>query len=182
MQQQLLGLLVVFAYPLLDTAAHAARVLPQPVVESPGDGAGSVAPEPVKPRARTTRRLVYSCVTPSPVTFADRPCGELAVLRELIVQPSQPNPAAPPAIGPEPSPTGRRRIPSASHSDPDRGAERAKTDGTSEEQEHAEACRRLETRLQQIDAQMRAGYGAGEAGRLWDRWREAKSSLRESRC
>jgi hypothetical protein len=165
--RQTLCLLLVLGSSLLAAAAHAARVLPQPVVESPGEVAGSVAPEPVKPRARPTRRLVYSCTTPSLVTFADRPCGEQPVVRELVVLPATLPLESPPTIGVAPQADRNR------HGQPDL---------RTQDDKHAEACRRLEARLEHIDSQMRAGYGAGEAGRLWDRWREAKSSLREARC
>ena len=47
---------------------------------------------------------------------------------------------------------------------------------------HAEKCRKLEAAVAAIDSRMRSGYSAREAGRLWDRWREAKARLQEADC
>jgi hypothetical protein len=46
----------------------------------------------------------------------------------------------------------------------------------------AATCQRLQEAVEALDAHMRNGYSAREAGRLWDRWREARSRLREARC
>ena len=46
----------------------------------------------------------------------------------------------------------------------------------------ATTCERLQTALALVDDRMRAGYSAKESARLWERWREARSQLREARC
>jgi hypothetical protein len=46
----------------------------------------------------------------------------------------------------------------------------------------AQTCERLARTLRDLDARMRAGYSAREAGRLWDRWRETRERLREAGC
>ncbi len=160
----------------VDTAAAAARVLPQPAVDIVG-GAGSVSPEPLQPRAKPTRRLVYSCVAPALVTFADRPCGMQPVLRELVVQPGIRAGSAMPPIGDSRN-RPRRHDPAAGGA----AVGTRQADVADETTKHDDACRKLQTRLDQVDAQMRAGYAAAEAGRLWDRWRDAKQRLRENRC
>jgi hypothetical protein len=40
----------------------------------------------------------------------------------------------------------------------------------------------LRERLAAIDDQMRSGYSAREAARLWQRWRETRERLRAQRC
>jgi hypothetical protein len=40
----------------------------------------------------------------------------------------------------------------------------------------------LRARLAAIDDQMRSGYSAREAARLWQRWRETRERLRAQRC
>ncbi|MBK7904341.1 MAG: hypothetical protein IPJ97_16400 [Proteobacteria bacterium] len=158
----------------LSTSPHAANALLLPTVDSPAGGGGSVVLEPVKPRAQSTRRLVYSCVAPDLVTFSDRPCGPLPEVRELKV--SAPAPTAAGA-SPELAKTRERAAPSRGIStgredaDPDEG-----------ETEHAATCQKLQATLDSLDSRMRTGYSAREAGRLWERWREAKVRLREANC
>jgi hypothetical protein len=40
----------------------------------------------------------------------------------------------------------------------------------------------LERQLDELNNQMRTGYSAREAARLWDRWRDLKEKLRTTRC
>ena len=159
---------------LLPTSPHAANALLLPAVDTPAGGGGSVVLEPVKPRTQPTTRLVYSCVAPGLVTFSDRPCGPLPEVRELKV--STPAPAAAGAAlelgkAREPAAAGRRNAPGRENADPDDG-------GT----EDAAICQKLQATLDNLDSRMRTGYSAREAGRLWERWREAKVRLREANC
>jgi hypothetical protein len=158
------------------TPTFGAHVLPQPAVDTVVESAGSVIPEPVRARARPTTRLVYSCVMPGLVTFADRPCGPAAQPRELKL--STPPPAASAAgesssIDEPTAAAAQARRNAAAKADA--AAARAAAD-------RAATCLRLEAALDEVDSQMRAGYPAREAGRLWERWRGARASLREARC
>ena len=167
-------LLATQAMIFLPTSPHAANALLLPAVDSPTGGGGSVVLEPVKPRAQPTRRLVYSCVAPGLVTFSDRPCGPLLEVRELKVGVAAPTAGgASPELGKarEPSAPGRSNSPARENSDPDDG-----------EVKHAAICQNLQAELDSLDSRMRTGYSAREAGRLWDRWREAKARLREANC
>lgn len=167
-------LLATQAMLFLPASPHAANALLLPAVDGPTGGSGSVVLEPVKPRAQPTRRLVYSCVAPGLVTFSDRPCGPLPEVRELKVSAPAPTAAgASPELGKtrEPSTPSRRNAPEREHADPDDG-----------EVEHAATCQKLQATLDSLDSRMRAGYSAREAGRLWERWREAKALLHEANC
>ena len=165
-------LLAVQAILVLPTSPHAANALLLPAVDSPAGGGGAVVLEPVKPRAQPTRRLVYSCVAPGLVTFSDRPCGPLPEVRELKV-------SAPAAAGASPE-LGDAREPSAASRRNSTGREDVDPDDAQEE--HSATCRKLQATLDSLDARMRTGYSAREAGRLWDRWREAKARLHEANC
>lgn len=156
------------------TPAFSAQVLPQPAVDTAVESAGSVIPAPVRERARPTTRLVYTCVTPGLVTFADRPCGPAAQQRELKLDLPRPAAAgeAPSIAEPMPAAAKARRDTVAKA---DVAAARIAAD-------RAATCLRLEAALDEVDSQMRAGYPAREAGRLWERWRGARASLREARC
>jgi hypothetical protein len=154
-------------------AAQAAQVLPEPVVDPIAGSAGSVQPQPVQPRARTSRRLVYSCIEPGLVTYADRPCGHAASRRELKVRTPAVAAGAAPVVGAAANPADDKRRVADARSDA--AAARAAA-------ERAEACQQLETAADEVDSRMRAGYPAREAGRLWERWREVRARLREARC
>jgi hypothetical protein len=166
-------LLVAAACGLLVTMAHSAQVLPEPAVDAAAGGAGSVQPQPVQPRARTNRRLVYSCVEPGLIIYSDRPCSPAAARRELQVHTPRMTAGEAPDVDDARAQAADKRRTAAAKADAN--AVRTAT-------ERAETCARLEAAVDEVDSLMRAGYPAREAGRLWERWREARARLREARC
>jgi hypothetical protein len=165
--------LLLLATPLLLAAllerAPAAQVLPLPTVDSPQGGGRAVVLEPVPIRAAVTRRTIFTCITPQLVTYSDRPCGPLTDTRQLrTVTPAGEEVRASPSRPQPPPGTTRQRDDSAGSSEPDRARE--------------PACARLEQDVAELDQRMRAGYAAREAGRLWQRWREARARLRDADC
>jgi len=153
--------------------AHSAQVLPEPRVEVAPDSAGSVRPQPVPPRARATSRLVYSCIEPGLITYADRPCSPAAAQRQLQVLTPVSRAGEAPDVEKTATDAADNRRAAAAKADAD--AARAAA-------QRAATCARLEAAVDEVDSQMRAGYPAREAGRLWERWREARARLREARC
>jgi hypothetical protein len=167
-----IALAAFFVCSLFFATAQSAEVLPDPRVDAAPDNAGSVRPQPVPPRARTTSRLVYSCIEPGLITYADRPCGPASARRQLkVLTPSSPAGEAP-------------DIEKTTTTADDRRAAAAKADANAARAaaQRAENCARLEAAVDEVDSQMRAGYPAREAGRLWERWREARARLRDARC
>ncbi|MGI9245839.1 MAG: hypothetical protein ACR2I8_03940 [Steroidobacteraceae bacterium] len=170
---------------------------------NPIAGGGSVTlesvPDPAPPLR--TRRLVYACASADGAVFADRPCGVAAAVRELLV--TQPPAASAAAVGSGAGPrAGHGASPArtltpndsrtpGSSSQPtlardDARMRRREGGGTAPGRDpdaaQVAACERLEESLEDIDSRMRAGYSAREAAQLWNRWREAKSRLREAGC
>lgn len=148
---------------------HAAHTLPLPAVDSPQGGGGAVVLEPAPAPAAVSRRTIFTCIAPRLVTYSDRPCGPLADTRELrtVTQPGAHVQAA--TARPEPAPAAPTR--------------RDETAGTIDPtQVREQACARLEEAVTELDQRMRAGYSAREAGRLWERWRQARARLREADC
>jgi hypothetical protein len=159
---------------LQSPSSRAVSTLLLPVVDTPSGGGGSVVLEPVRPPAQPTRRLVYSCATPGHVTFSDRPCGPAPQVRELKVAAP-----APVAAGAVPDLAKARQAPPATTRPT---THRETDDASAGVDEHAMTCGKLRATLDDVDARMRAGYSAREAGRLWERWREAKARLHEANC
>jgi hypothetical protein len=156
-------------------AGHAARA------GNPIGGGGTVVLEPLPSSSapRTLRRVVYTCVSPGLVVFSDRPCGPLPQLHEVrLLDPAAGRTGAPATVrAPEPAATTRRDA-RPGRREPE-GAEDDESDAAGLQ---AATCRRLEHAVRALDDRMRSGYSAREAARLWARWREARSRLREADC
>ena len=137
----------------------------------------AIAPVEPPPRARM-HRVVFTCIEPGLVTFADKPCGPSSQMRDLPVERERVRPAASPA--PQ---DGKSTRTDARKRDTAAGTRsRDETEALSAAEAQAQTCARLTHALRELDARMRAGYSAREAGRLWDRWREARERAREAGC
>ena len=150
------------------TCAQVNSCLADSSAVSPTGGGASVRLEPV-PRAVAARapRPVYVCRDAIPVVFSDRPCGPVTERRSLDIFEPGPGQAA----------TTIRLVPSAST--------RPRKQPIADELHPAgrdDQCKRLRDQLETLDDQMRSGYSAREAARLWTRWRAAKARIRDARC
>jgi hypothetical protein len=131
-----------------------------------GGGGGVLELAPPTEPSRSKRR-VYVCRDGGTPVFTDRPCGLSARVHDIPI-------AAPTAGGavslapPTPSASTRPRLMPAPAAD-------AVTPGQAR-------CTALRERLAAIDDQMRSGYSAREAARLWQRWRDARARLRAQHC
>ena len=138
--------------------------------EAPGETGprapvAAAAPAPLA--ASRTHRLVYSCRDGNVPMFADRPCGEAALLRSLDVY--------------TPAQSGR---PPTTVAEPAKATTRPAVRETRGRavQDAADKCERLQKSLDDVDDRMRAGYPARQAAQLWQRWRDARAAVREAGC
>ena len=114
-----------------------------------------------------TDRPVFVCRGPATVIFSDRPCGPLAEAR--VLQVPEPGPGAAPSVARAPTTEATRPLPKPQVAD-------------AKPLEKDDRCRRLRDQRERLDDQMRAGYSAREAARLWNRWRELDAKLYAARC
>ena len=156
---------------LLPCSSTGAQSAPEVAAASPayplGGGGGGrleLAPptEPSKPKRR-----VYVCRDAGTPVFTDRPCGLSARVHDIPITATASGGAVS-LTPPEPGASTRPRVMPAPPDDavtPDKAR-----------------CAALRERLAAIDDQMRSGYSAREAARLWQRWRDARARLREQHC
>lgn len=135
--------------------------------ESAASGAGVSTESPPAHATPRRHRAVFVCQDAGIPVFSDRPCGAAAVTRTLVVE--IPRAGSPPTTVPTVSRSSTRPLPSPAADDaPDRAA--------------PSHCATLQRQLDELNNQMRTGYSAREAARLWDRWRDLKEKLRTTRC
>jgi hypothetical protein len=145
--------------------------------EGPAATGGSVESRPATVKA-STRRLVFSCIAPGHITFSDRPCGPATAVRELQLRAAIKPDAAIQQAGRTSTVT-----PEAPRASPrERTAVDDRLNVPDPSPDAAATCQRLGAAVASLDTRMRNGYSAREAGRLWDRWRDAKARLREADC
>lgn len=144
--------------PEAEPAAHA-----QPLG---GGGSGVLEPAP-PPAAARQQRQVYVCRDAATPIFTDRPCGPSAAIHEIRFE----LPGAGDAVSLSPRPPSASTRPRVVPAPP--------ADAVTPAQAR---CTALRVRLAAIDDQMRSGYPAREAARLWQRWRDVRAQLRAQHC
>ena len=173
---RLLAITVASLAPAL-FPAWALAAAPEPdATASPMGGGGSVVLErvPEKPVAGSTQRIVFTCVTPGLTTFSDRPCGPLPERREIeLLSATKARGGETASVTPP-----RARASTKPAAVPGKPGVRAARREANRDRD----CQTLRHAVTAIDRQMRAGYSAREAARLWERWREAKDRLHAAGC
>jgi hypothetical protein len=153
--------------PCASTAAGSEPEAVEAANVQPSGGAGSGVLESGPPTAEPRqRRLVFVCRDAGAPVFTDRPCGPSPAIHEVRFA----MPVAGSAVSlapPAPAASTRPRVMPATADAVTAGSAR---------------CTALRERLAAIDDQMRSGYSAREAARLWQRWRDARARLRAEQC
>jgi hypothetical protein len=155
--------------------APAASGVPDARHDAPPEGAAPAREAgPAEPDAlghiRVARRDVFVCREPAVTVYSDRPCGELALKRELVLRiPELPAGKAPSTEALPAKAATLPRVEAAAGSRDPKADARAR-------------CRQLNDAIETVNERMRAGYSAREAPRLWQRWRDAHDRLREADC
>jgi hypothetical protein len=119
--------------------------------------------------AHTAERSVYRCVADGVVTFSDRPCGSLMQVYSYEI--ASPAAAEAPAAAKAPASAKPAQVRKP-------GQQRAQTRSSGREV----GCERIQARLEQLRARMRAGYGVAEGERLRDQERTARARFRKLLC
>jgi len=146
------------------SAPEVAAAAPAQPLGGGGGGILELAPPTEPPRPK---RRVYVCREASTPVFTDRPCGLSAGVHEIPI--AAPGAGGAVSLAPQAPAAGTRpRVMPAPAAD-------AVTSGKGR-------CAALRERLAAIDDQMRSGYSAREAARLWQRWRDARARLRAQQC
>lgn len=164
-----------FASLLLSVSSAAAERPVEPGTNPlGGSGAGVLERVPDQPAASRQQRIVFTCVAPGLTTFSDRPCGPLPERRSLdlpVVAGKAPGEVA--SVVPRRAAASTKPAVNAGQRDarPSQAADGA-----------ASNCDQLRHTVAVIDRQMRAGYSARDAPRLWERWRDAKDRLHAAGC
>lgn len=141
---------------------------------NPAGGGGTVILEPVAaPSVQRKQRTVFVCAEDGAPVYSDRPCGPIVAIRELDVSEPGPGPGSGQAsstLRAEPTATTRPLVQHAALESPRR------------DPDENDRCNELHQQLDAVDEQMRAGYSARQAARLWNRWRDLKARIHASRC
>jgi len=146
------------------SAPEVAAAAPAQPLGGGGGGVLELAPPAEPPRPK---RRVYVCREASTPVFTDRPCGFPAIVHEIPI--TAPGPGSAVSLAPQaPAASTRPRVMPAPAADAATAAQ--------------VRCAALRERLAKIDDQMRSGYSAREAARLWQRWRDARARLRAQHC
>lgn len=156
---------------LLPCSSTGAQSEPEAAAASPaqplGGGGGGVLDLASPTEPSRPKRRVYVCRDAGAPVFTDRPCGLSASVHEIPI--AAPGAGGAVSLAPQAPPASTRpRVMPAPAADAVTSAQAR--------------CKALRERLAVIDDQMRSGYSAREAARLWQRWRDARARLRAQHC
>ncbi len=150
---------------LLSACAHAEATPGR--TTTPFGGGRAVTLEPVPPTARRTgHRLIFVCRDRDPVVFSDRPCEQQPGLR---TDGQSRGPGRPASTVPGLSMAGTM-TPAKS------------IGGPPEDRGNSARCRRIQSRLEQLDEKMRRGYPTSDSAQLWGRHRRLSRQWRTDGC
>ena len=145
---------------------------------NPTGGGGSVILEPVAaPPVQRKQRTVFVCAQAGVPVYSDRPCGPTVAIRELDV--SEPGPGSGSGSGSGQASSTLRAEPTATTRPL---VQHVALESPRHERDENDRCNELHQQLDAVDEQMRAGYSARQAARLWNRWRDLKARIHASRC
>jgi hypothetical protein len=169
--------LTVSALVLITAVVRAEAELALPPRTVADDNSQVVEPVPMPAKSRKSR-TIFACRTGALVEFADRPCDIAATSRSLEFTTGT-GPGSTPSTRPRESLASTR--PKVAATPADAVSADAVADARDDEAQRKK-CTTLQGQLDAVDSRMREGYGARDAARLWNRWRELKEEIRTSAC
>lgn len=150
---------------LLSACSHAEAAPGR--TNTPFGGGRAVTLEPVPPTARRAgHRLIFVCRDRDPVVFSDRPCEQQPGLQ---TDGESRSPGRPASTVPGLSMVGTMTPAQSVGRPPDGHSNSAR-------------CRRIQSRLENLEEKMRRGYPMSDSAQLWGQHRGLSRQWREDGC
>ena len=157
-----------------------AAVVPSPVIELPRVIEGS-APDGRDPSAARTGGEsyvgVYECTINGQRVVSDKPCGDDAQARTLVID--QPDPREVARQRQMTQSAGRSG--SSYYASPSGGSSTSRSSSNATASNEA-ACEAVDRAIENLNARMRQRYGAAEGERLRAQWHDLKQQRYELKC
>jgi hypothetical protein len=163
-----------------EPAALEASMVPSPVIEPPEVIEAPAAHYQGPPPSRTGRESyvgVYECTIHGQRVVSDKPCGEDAQARTLVID--QPDPRE--AARQRQTTQSAGRSGSSYYTSPSAGSSTSRSGSTATASNEV-ACEAVDRAIDNLNARMRQRYGAAEGERLRAQWHALKQQRYDLKC
>lgn len=168
------------ARPASEPAALEASMVPSPIIEPPQVIEAPAAHYQGPPPSLTGRESyvgVYECTNNGQRVVSDKPCGEDAQARTLVIdQPDLRETARQRQITQSAGRSGSNH-----YTSPSSGSSTSRSGSTATASNEA-ACEAVDRAIENLNARMRQRYGAAEGERLRAQWHDLKRQRYDLKC
>ena len=163
-----------------ESAALEASMVPSPIIEPPQVTEAPAAHYQGPPTSLSGRESyvgVYECTNKGQRVVSDKPCGDGAQLRTLVID--QPDPGE--AARQRQMTQSAGRSGSSYYTSPSGGSSTMRSGSTATTSNEA-ACEAVDRAIDNLNARMRQRYGAAEGERLRAQWHALKQQRYDLKC